>query len=260
MNSKRFLIKLQYLGFRYHGVQKQDEHQSIQGRVENSLGLHFREVEFRTRFSSRTDAMVSSLESYFLLMFKIPQENTDVSLALKKLPPDIQILSIEAVSDKFTILKAVGHKEYHYFFSHNELNPSIFAAPFMTILNEKLDIELMKKGAELFIGTHDFQNYSFKPKEGTVFERSIEECKVEENTEMTASFFPVSSFILKVKSKGFMRGQVRLMMGALFRLGKHEMTLEDLKRSLNGSDPSFVKWMVPASGLILKSTIRSDIQ
>lgn len=254
MNSKRFLIKLSYLGFRYHGVQRQEEHQSVQGRVEKTLGAHFRDVVFTTRFSSRTDAMVSAVESYLLLMFNQTQSNQEVSSALKKLPPDIQIQSVENVPDNFTMLKAVGVKEYNYFFSHNESGPNVFAAPFMTVLSDKLDIELMKIGASVFVGTHNFENYCFKPKSGTVFERPIEMSEICENHEFTASFFPEKSYVFKIKAHGFMRGQVRLMMGALFRLGKYEISLEDLRRSVKESDPSFIKWMVPSSGLILKST------
>ncbi|MBY0414923.1 MAG: hypothetical protein K2Q18_12200, partial [Bdellovibrionales bacterium] len=64
MNSKRFLIKLSYLGFRFHGVQKQSNAPnllSVQGRLEKSLGQYFSTDSFSTRFSSRTDAMVSAL-------------------------------------------------------------------------------------------------------------------------------------------------------------------------------------------------------
>lgn len=254
MNSKRFLIKLQYLGFRYHGVQKQDQYQSIQGRIEKLLRIHFLSVEFTTRFSSRTDALVSALEAYCLLMFDTPQDEAELSLVLKHLPPDIQVQQVLAVSDQFTLLKAAGVKEYHYFFSHDESAPNAFASPFMTILREKLDLALMKQGAALYVGTHNFKNYCFKPKIGTQFERSIMSCEIVENLDFTASFFPKKSYVLKIRGQGFMRGQVRLIMGALFRLGKNETTILELKMSLIESDPGFIKWMVPSSGLILKST------
>lgn len=254
MNSKRFLIKLQYLGFRYHGVQKQDQYQSIQGRIEKLLHSSFFETKFSTRFSSRTDALVSALEAYCLLIFDRAEDIAQLASVLSHLPPDIQVQQVLAVSDQFTLLNAAGIKEYHYYFSQDESAPSVFAAPFMTILSEKLDLALMQQGAALFVGTHNFKNYCFKPKVGTQFERSIMSCEIVENLDFTASFFPKKSYVLKIRGQGFMRGQVRLIMGALFRLGKNETTILELKKSLIESDPAFIKWMVPSSGLILKST------
>jgi len=254
MNSKRFLIRLQFLGLRYHGVQKQVNHQTIQGRLEQTLSAAFKEEELKTRFSSRTDAMVSAEESFCLLMFNNPQSQSSVESALTKLPPDILALEVKAVEENFTLLKKTKVKTYRYFFSHGQSKPHVFAAPYMTILNEELDIELMKEGVNLFLGTHHFENYCYKPKEGTSFKRTIESVRVIENTFLTANFFPDQSFVFEVSSTGFMRGQVRLMMGSLFRLGKKEITLSELRSSLKSADPSFVKWMVPSSGLILHKT------
>lgn len=254
MNSKRFLITLQFLGFRYHGVQKQTVHQSIQGRVERALNDYFPGVELSTRFSSRTDAMVSAEETYFLLMFKEPQMLSATAEALAKLPPDISILEVRAVEDDFTLLKKSKEKIYHYYFSYNQKKVHAFTAPFMTILNEELDIDLMREGAKLFLGTHYFENYCYKPKPDTNFERTIVSSEIKENTFLTANFFPERSFVFEVSSAGFMRGQVRLMMGALFRLGKKEITLIDLEESLKSHRPNFIKWMVPSSGLILHKT------
>ena len=254
MNSKKFLIRLQFLGFRYHGVQKQTAYQSIQGRIESILVEHFPERDFLTRFSSRTDAMVSAEESYCLIMSDTLFSQAELEAALFKLPPDIYVFDVRAVGDDFTLLRKIKTKVYRYYFSHAQRTGYVFAAPFMTILHEELDIDLMKKGAALFIGTHYFENYCYKPRPGTLFERTIESSEIKDNNFFTASFFPDKSYVFEISSHGFMRGQVRLMMGALFRLGKKEIKLSELESSLKSHDPSFVKWMVPSSGLILHKT------
>lgn len=254
MNSKRFLIKLQYLGIRYRGVQKQPEHQSIQGKIEQVLVSHLKREDFKTRFSSRTDAMVSSLESFCLLMLEEDCDQELISKALAFLPPDIRILEIKEVAPNFAILPHVKEKEYHYYFSFNEESLHPFCAPYMTLIKEELNLEVMKKGAKLFEGTHNFINYAYKPKPGIDFLRSIDKCEIVENTELAANFFPKNSYLLRVVGVGFMRGQVRLMMGALFRLGMGELSLHDLEKSLLEEDSSFIKWQAPASGLILHKT------
>lgn len=250
MNAKRFLIKLQYLGLRFHGVQKLALLPSIQERVEKALG-----EKVKTKFSSRTDALVSAEENYCLAMFEEEFKVEAVKRALEKLPPDIRVLEVKAVPVDYAILDRVLEKEYHYYFAFGESSLHPFCAPYMTLIQEKLDIELMKKGAALFCGTHSFINYAYKPKPGTVFERTISSCEISPNTLLSANFFPEKSYIFKVRGKGFLRGQVRMMMGALFRLGLGEMTLSDLEESLKMKNPHFVRWAAPGSGLILHQTI-----
>ncbi len=254
MNSKRFLIQLRYLGFRYHGVQKQPGLQSVQGRVEETLKKSLKEMPLQTRFSSRTDALVSSLESYCLLMCEKEAALEMIEHALAKLPPDIEVLSVKKVADDYILLKHSGEKEYHYYFCFNQKNFHPFSSAFMTHIREELDIELMKKGAALFSGEHDFKNYAHKLKDSVDSRRKIVSSTLERNEVLVASFFPVPSYVFKVRGAGFMRGQVRAMMGALFRLGKGELTLPELKRSLEQEDATFVKWLAPSSGLILQST------
>ena len=65
-------------------------------------------------------------------------------------------------------------------------------------------------------------------------------------------FFPKKSFIFRVEGKGFLRYQIRKMMGALIRVGKGEWSLEDLKSSLvEGFDTEHPVGPVAPNGLIL---------
>ena len=253
MNSKRFLIKLRYLGFRYHGVQKQPGYLSIQGKIEEVLS-RILATPVQTRFSSRTDSRVSSLESYCLLMFEKEMAQALVREALENLPPDLEVRTLQNVADNYVLLNHSGEKEYHYYFCFNQPSFHPFASAFMTHIREELDIEEMKLGAKLFLGEHDFINYTHKLKPNSKTIREISFSTLEKNEELTASFFPLNSYVFKVKAQGFMRGQVRTMMGALFRLGKNELSLHELKLSLEREDPAFVKWQAPASGLILQTT------
>lgn len=58
--------------------------------------------------------------------------------------------------------------------------------------------------------------------------------------------------MLKVKGKGFLRYQIRLMMAALFELGKGNLTLGYIKESLSENNDGLpLKTIAPASGLQL---------
>nr|BFF39999.1 hypothetical protein BACY1_18040 [Tenacibaculum mesophilum] len=59
--------------------------------------------------------------------------------------------------------------------------------------------------------------------------------------------------MLIIRGSGFLRNQIRLIMGALAELGKGNYDLEFIKKSLSpeNSDIDFMKTIAPASGLHL---------
>ena len=254
INSKfYYLVRFQYLGFRYHGWQVQPNVKTVQKMVERTLSFVFDHTNFKVLGAGRTDMMVSVNNSAFQLFLseKISEEDLKKKLN-KSLPNDIRILVIEEVSQDFNVIRDSKEKEYHYLFSSGEKTHP-FCAPFMLGVLEDLDVEKMKLGAKLFEGKHNFQRYAYKPSENTVFEREITFCEIVDNTDLTASFFPEKSFVFKVKGKGFLRYQVRLMVGVLLQLGKAEIDLEFIKDTLENPSSKTLKELAPASGLTLNS-------
>lgn len=248
-----YLIKIQYLGYRLHGWQKQPGLKTVEGLVKKTLKFVLGEIKFKILGSSRTDAMVSAHESAFeLFTDHEPLDNMADFLVLfnKNLPPDVRALSIEEVGASFNIIQHPKKKEYVYHFAYGKKSHP-FAAPLMATFPEQLNIDLMIKGARLFEGKHSFHNYCTKPTEHTQLEREINMCIIVPNTEITASFFPDKSYLLKVTGNGFLRNQIRLMMGCLVVLGRGEISLKDLERSLDPEVKMPMNFIAPGSGLIL---------
>ena len=247
----RYLIHIQYLGYRFHGWAKQPDIKTVHHMIDRTFRFVFGHHNFKTVGSSRTDAMVSANHSAFQLFMDEPFDKEDLlSRFNQNLPSEIKGVSIEEVSDDFNIINSARIKEYVYLFAHGEkFNP--LAASLVTLIPDKLDVDLMKQGAAIFEGEHNFKKYCTKPTAGKKFVRDLLVSKIEENTLLKANFFPEISFAYHIHSKGFMRNQVRLIMGQLIKLGKGELTLEDLKASLNPKDDSPLDWIAPASGLLL---------
>ena len=247
-----YLIHLQYLGFRYHGWHKQSNAKTVQGVVEKTLAHVLGHRHFKTLGSSRTDARVSAMHAAFELFSREPLDPVSLLEGLNyNFPSDIRALEVEEVDQKFNIIQSPKKKEYVYLFSHGAKNHP-FCAPFMVYMPEPLNMERMMEGAKLFEGTHYFQSYCYKPSPDTIFEREITLSEIRENDLYTASFFPEKSYIYHVHGKGFLRHQVRLMMGTLFALGKEEITLNDIHQSLlNSSSSTPLVPMAPQYGLML---------
>ena len=246
-----YLIHLQYLGFRYHGWQKQPNAKTIQSVVEKTLSFVLGHKDFNILAAGRTDARVSANHSAFEL-FTSQAEDPEKLLATLNVnfPGDIRALSVEEVDKTFNIIQNPKIKEYLYLFSFGKKNHP-FCAPFMVYRLEQLNIERMQLGAKLFEGAHHFQSYCYKPNPETKFEREILLSEIQENNLYTASFFPEKSYVYHVHGKGFLRHQVRLMMGALFALGSGEITLDDIRGSLKSTSTTPLAHMAPQYGLML---------
>lgn len=248
-----YLVKVQFLGYRFHGWQKQPNTKTVHLMIDRTLNFILGKQVFKTLGAGRTDAMVSANEAAFeLFLDNKPLESVSEFLTLfnHNLPQDIRVVSIEEVDANFNIIKDSKLKEYHYVFAQGDkFHP--FASPILTTILEQLDIEIMKSGALLFEGLNNFKTYCYKPTDEGQYQRELLHCELIENNLYTASFFPKKSFILKVVGKGFGRHQIRLMMGALIKLGRGEIDMDYIKNSLKPESKFVMDYIAPASGLIL---------
>ena len=255
MQKKRFyyVVRLQYLGFRFSGWQKQPGQLTIERMLTKTLKFILPDIQFKIIGAGRTDAKVSSLDGAFELFVmekELPPLKGFIALFNSNLPSDIRVMKITPTTSDFNIIQQSKNKEYIYLFSYGSKNHP-FCAPFLANVLADLDIALMTAAAGLFVGTHDFSAYTAKLQPNTQVMRTIESCELVPNNVLTANFFPEHSYILKIKGKGFMRYQIRMIMGALVQLGKHELSIEEIKSSLvTGSDHK-LNSIAPGSGLIL---------
>ena len=255
MQRKFYIIKIQYLGFRFHGWQKQPDVNTVQRMVDRTLAYVLGHKKFKTLAAGRTDAKVSVNETYIELF--LDEEALDLEEFMPlfdlNLPQDIRALGIEETDSKFNIIQHAKQKEYLYLFTFGEkIHP--FAAPFMVAFREVLKIPLMQVAALLFVGALNFRNYTYKPTPTTNTVGTITTCELIENTVYTANFFPEKSYMLRVVGEGFKRNQIRIMMARIMQLGKGEIDLECIKKSLTAPEEIVpITYIAPASGLILQS-------
>ncbi len=231
-----YLVEIQFLGFRFHGWQKQINSMSLHEMIDKTLEFVLGQKRFKSIGTGRTDAKVSASNYYFQLFLDDPIDSVSFLASFNKnAPQDLKAVEVSEVSTDFNIIQSEKIKEYHYYFSYGQKNHP-YSAPFLLGVLEVLNIDLMKEGAKLFEGTHYFGKYCTKPSQDTILVRAIDSCEIVENDILQANFFPDKSYVLKVKSKGFLRYQIRLMMGALIELGKENYTLDDLRKSLIESE------------------------
>lgn len=248
-----YLIHLQYLGYRYSGWQKQPDRKTVEEMLSKTLKFILPDAKFKILGAGRTDAKVSAMNMAFELFLE-DGPLTDLEYFMREfninLPSDIRILSVEKVGKEFNIIKDSKAKEYVYLFSFGEKSHP-FCAPFMANIPQNLDIVLMMECAKLFVGTYDFSAYTARLKPNTQVVRTVDACQIKENTILKANFFPATTFALHISAAGFMRYQIRMIMGALIQLGKGELTMADIRASLQGDKTVTLSYVAPGSGLML---------
>ena len=245
-----YIVHIQYLGFRFHGWAKQVDVKTVHQYIDNTLSFVLGIGTFKTMGSSRTDAMVSASQFSFLLQTELPIAENFLEEFNRNLPADMRALHVENAPRGYNVLQPDKLKTYLYLFAHGEKSHP-FCAPLLTTFLEPLNIALMQEGARCFEGEHNFVSYMTKPKKDTQIIRTVKTCQIVPNTFYTASFFPDQTWALKISSNGFARNQVRLIMAQLVELGRGNITIDTIKRSLVERAQIPFKTIAPASGLIL---------
>ncbi|GGD38660.1 tRNA pseudouridine synthase A [Muriicola marianensis] len=250
-----YVVWIQYLGFRFSGWQRQPGQKTIEGMIRKTLKFVRPGKSFKILGASRTDAKVSAFRMAFQLISE-DDLNDQLPEFIEKmnenLPPDIRLLRMHQAREGLNIIKDARKKEYVYFFSCGAGNHP-FSAPFIVNFQGELDIDLMRDTALLFEGDHSFHNFTARLKEGKQVRRNVSHCRITENKELTANFFPDKHYVLRVRGDGFMRYQIRMMMGALVLVGSGKMEPAILQKALQEGEKVSIPYIAPSSGLFLKN-------
>ncbi|MFH6603818.1 hypothetical protein ACEZ3G_10050 [Maribacter algicola] len=115
-----YLVRVQYLGFRYSGWQHQPDQKTIEGMLAKTLKFVLPGRTFKILGAGRTDAKVSALDAAFELFVDgdpLEDKVTFLKEMNHNLPPDIRALTITEANENFNIIQDAKSKEYIYLFS-----------------------------------------------------------------------------------------------------------------------------------------------
>tara|TARA_R110001592_G_scaffold363109_2_gene680399 strand:+ start:75541 stop:76335 length:795 start_codon:yes stop_codon:yes gene_type:complete len=257
-----YLIELAYLGYKYHGYAIQPQHKTIQGQLEKTIRYILgKERPFKTLGCSRTDARVSAKQFFTELFLDsvLEDEAQFVEDFKKNLPQDIHFISFKKVDSKFNVINDVDYKTYTYTFATGKVY-NAFNAPYIMHFREDLDIDKMMQATKLYTGRHNFFLFQTGKVNGGEFEKTVDYCSLEkkENFSLPATC-EQEIYQFTIQSKGFIRYQIRMMMGFLVEIGRGERSIEELKQALK-ADETVRKlcFVAPAHGLLLNEVKFKD--
>ena len=187
--------------------------------------------------ASRTDAGVHAQDQVVKITIAIAIESGKLLLGMNSLlPDDIRILQCEPCAAEFNSNKDSKSKEYHYYFCTDPiynpvLNDIVAHIPTNSkaTATEPLDIELMQRACKLFIGEHDFYSFARRDAGISLTFRTIFSCEI---LQAQPSAFGNNIYYLKIVGNGFLKQMVRYIAGALFALGRNQLSLSDISEAL----------------------------
>ena len=141
MERKNIKLEFRYDGSRYYGFQRQPNKITVQGEIEKILKIVTKE-DINLISAGRTDRGVHANHqvSNFYTSSSIPVEKYKYLLT-RALPKDIDILSVEEVSEEFNARHDAKMREYIYIISWKK-NP--FEARYCKFVKDKIDAEKLE--------------------------------------------------------------------------------------------------------------------
>ncbi len=147
----RFKLTIAYDGTNYSGWQVQPGKTTIQGEIEAAIEATTSQ-NVKLHGSGRTDRGVHAAGQ--VAHFDIETRMTPRSMLFalnSRLPPDIRILSATRAKNDFHARRTAHSKEYRYVIFNGGILPPCERL-YAVQVHRPLDMELMRKGAERFVG------------------------------------------------------------------------------------------------------------
>ena len=236
----RYLIDFSYSGANFSGYQKQPGKRTVQGEIEKVLSsINNNSVKLTS--SGRTDALVNAIhqKAHFDLDKEIGAYKLNGALN-SYLPDDIYINSVTKVDNLFHARYMVKSKTYEYLINTGDYNPLLRTHVYQYC--KPLNIRKMKKAVKYFIGKHDFTTFV-----------SAEDKKEDKVREIYDASVDEKEGIIKItfKGSGFLKYQVRNMVGTLIKIGEEKVLPDIILSLLEKKDRKCAFLCAPAQGLTL---------
>lgn len=237
----RYLIKFSYDGTFFYGYQKQNDLRTVEKELENALFNINDHSITRVFAAGRTDRGVHALCQCAHFDINVDITEYKLKCAINSLTPDdIHVFSAEVVDNNFHSRFNAIEKTYIYKLNVGEYNP--LDRNYVYQYNKELDLTEMQIAIKDFLGKHNFKSFVSDEVIKESYERIITEATVTQDGNIITFSF---------KGNGFMKYQVRNMVGTLIKVGKGKLPNSIVGDIFNDSSLKKHVYTAPPQGLYL---------
>lgn len=237
----RWRIQLSYLGTQYCGWQRQPHDVSVQQTLEEAIETIIRQPVSIVG-CGRTDTGVHA--SQYVAHADV--ENIEPSGKLLYqlnaiLPDDIAVQGIEVADPAFHARFDATFRAYRYFI-HFAKDPFRNGLSFYFPQAHLLQKDVMHQVASMLLEYEQFQPFCKTGSDADHFRCTM----------MSSAWtFEEGSAMYEVRANRFLRGMVRLIVGACLNAGLGKVSLEEIKSAMEAQSILPHAWSVPPEGLYL---------
>lgn len=243
-NTYKYKMIFSYDGSEFFGYAVQPSKRTVEEEIEKALSQIF-SLKIKIYASGRTDKGVHALNQVatFSLPKKIDTDRIKHSLN-SLLPKDIYIKKLIKVSNNFEVRHNSNlYKVYEYRINFKEYDP--LKRKYEVFIKD-LDVERLKEVTPLFIGKKSFKNFTAKKEDEEDFIREIYDIKIKKSG---------SNLVLTFVGNGFMRYEIRKIVGTLIAYSENKISKEKIEYYLYNKDRDIVSFSAPPEGLYLKKVV-----
>ena len=239
----RTKLTVAYLGGSFHGWQRQHEQRTVQGELERALAVMTGGLQAAVVGAGRTDAGVHAAGqvAHLDLPVEIPPEGIVRGLN-GLLPEEIRVRAAAAVGDAFHARRSALGKLYSYR-ARWRPSPVPWLGTRCAVVAPVTDPAALTRAAALLVGRHDLASFT------------VPEAAVEPTVRTLFRVWTAArrdGLDLHFVGDGFLRYQVRRMVGALLEVGRSRLEVADVAHLLADPRPGAPILTAPARGLTLE--------
>jgi len=240
-----YLIRIEYDGTKFVGWQFQKNGISVQEKIEKAISKILK-TKVKIIGSGRTDKGVHALAQ--CANFKVKDEILNKKKFLESINYFLNknLISITDIIKKnlnFHSRFSAKERTYEYYIINRIGNLSLDKNKAWHV-KKKLSISLLKKGAKILEGKHDFSTYRASSCTAKSPIKKINSISIKKNG---------SKIFLVFKSRSFLQNQVRSMVGCLKYLSEKKWDFKKFKKIHKSKKRSNCAPPAPACGLYLKN-------
>ncbi len=230
LQQQRIALLLEYFGPSFSGCQIQNNAYTVQEALQDALSeLHIPHTS--VNFSGRTDAGVHALGQvgHFDTTMDNLKEIPDLVSSLNAvLPSSVSVKAGVFVPDfDFHSTVSAQWRWYRYRLFNHPVR-SVWMRQDAVWLRHPLDVNLMKEGASLFLGEHDFQSFKCPKSQIKNNRCHVIHSRIHQEAEYVVFDIVANRFLYKM---------VRNIMGLLIQIGLgKDFTPQDIPRVLDQRD------------------------
>ena len=260
-DDKTLVLKVGYRGAGFAGYAEQEGQRTVAGELRRALETLLRRPCELT-CAGRTDAGVSALAQYVSLPVALEELQREPRRLWRSLmamtPEDISIRGLYLAEPGFSARFDAQARSYRYRIACGNAQP-VLAWHYSWWLHSPLDADAMHEAAQALVGEHDFRSFckvssaQMLLEQGRSTSRFLGKVEVREVDEGGEDLI-----VVDVEGNAFLHNMVRIMVGTLVEVGRHNRPTTWVADALAACDRRAAGPTAPAQGLVFQTVTYPD--